>query len=232
MIFFGTLSVKAVLQENKRKIHKVYIQDKKHSKDLNFILYLTHIQNIEVEFVDKEVLHTLTSNQNHGGVCVDCDDRVFETITQFSGNGLYCEGISDPFNLGNMIRTAYCANVKNIIVPKFIFGQSQEIIMRSSAGTFERVNFIELEDVNQLKSLNCDIIIANRDEHSLDYRSYTPPGNFILCVGGEKRGLSKAIKEISTQSLEIKYPFDAKIALSAVSSASILLFEMIRNKEN
>lgn len=72
-----------------------------------------------------------------------------------------------------------------------------------------------------------------RNEQSIEYTKANYQYPLCLCIGGEKRGLGKEIIDLSDQFVEIKYPTQYRVALTAVSSSSILCFEVSRfNKEN
>lgn len=235
MILEGAISVKAALECRKRVVEKIMILDKKHSKDLNYILFLCHQQQIPVEFVAQADLLAIASKQ-HGGVIAMTFERKFETLHDVSGRCLFCEGIEDPYNLGMMMRTAYCAGYETVLLPKRDYHLFEPVLMKSSAGAFERLKVVLLSDLSEdcqtLVDQGYQFVAAMRGESSVDYRVFTFPKQLVLCIGGEKRGLSRPILDISGAWVEIKYPASVKIALSAVSSCSILCFESVWEKGN
>lgn len=142
MIFEGAISVKAILEEQKRKINKVFFQEKKPSKNLNYILHLCHKFNIEFEFVSKERIDELASGHTHGGILVDAEPRMTEEMNLDLNFYLYLEGIEDPYNLGAIIRTAAISGVQAILVSQRDYTMVENTILKSSAGLSEKIQLL------------------------------------------------------------------------------------------
>lgn len=234
MIFEGAISVKAILEEQKRHIHKVYLQEQKKSKNLSYIVHLCHKHQVDFEFVSKQIIDNLASGQTHGGILVDADSKRSEELNVNEDFYLYLEGIEDPFNIGQIIRTAAIAGVKTVLLSNRDYTNLEPTLLKSSAGTYEKIKIVicdtELTNLVQLKQNKVKIISALRSDDSVDLYQANLKDPLCLCVGGEKRGLSKRATELSDQFVEIHYPTDFRVALGASSSSSILLFEVVRQR--
>lgn len=234
MIFEGSLSVKAILEAQKRNITCVYINEKKHSKDINYILHLCHKHAVEVKRVSSEVIDQLASGHTHGGILIEADSRNNDTLDLNQDFYLYLEGIEDPFNIGNILRTAAIAGVKTILLSKRDYSSMENTILKSSAGTSEHLNWIvcddETENLVQLKQANIKLIAAKRDDRSINMTQASFKEPCCLLIGGEKRGLSSSVIDLCDEFVEIYYPTQFRVALSASASAAILCFEVVKQR--
>lgn len=234
MIFEGALSTKAILEQKKRTIKKVYIQNKKRSKDISYILHLCHKDHVKFEFVDKEVIESLSCGKSHGGILIDADNRSSEPLCLNHDFYLYLEGIEDPYNLGQIIRTAVIAGCKSIIMSERDYSSLENTILKSSAGLFEQINWVitdaKASNLVQLKQEGIKLVVAKRDENSKSLNQIDLTQPICLCIGGEKRGLSKIVEEMADESVEIRYPTETRVALDATSSSAILCFEVVRQR--
>lgn len=235
MIIEGAISVKAVLEANKRKIHRLLIQDGKRSKDVSYILHLAHTSKIPIEFVSKEAIDSIVVGKTHGGVLLECEGRVYEDLQRCQENFvLLLEGIEDPYNLGGIIRTAYVAGCQTILLPSRDYDTMETTILKSSAGYSERLKIVLITDYEKtfkhLKSCGFSIVSALRNEKSISMYDSDLSQKVCICIGGEKRGLSKEVIDNSDTFVEIQYPIAARNALSAFSSANILCFEVVRQR--
>ncbi len=234
MIFEGALSVKAILEQNKRTINKVYIQDKKRSKNISYILHLCHKNNVEFEFVDKAKIDSLAAGKSHGGILIDAHNRESEELDLTHDFYLYLEGIEDPYNIGQIIRTATIAGCQSIIMSERDYSSLENTILKSSAGLFEQINWVitdaKASNLVQLRQAGVKLVIAKRDEKSKNLYEIDFTQPHCLCIGGEKRGLSKIVEEMADESVEIRYPTQTRVALDATSSSAILCFEVVRQR--
>lgn len=230
MIIEGSLSVKAVLENGKHQLHRLIIQSNKHSKDINYILHLAHRESVAIERVDEGVIDSLTTGKTHGGILLECEARTNENLTSISGDlVLLVEGVEDPFNLGMIMRTAYIMGASTIITPYRDLKHSEPVLIKASAGASEKLVWHQSDDlVLALKHLHDEGFIINsamRTDDSIEISKADLTGKTVLAIGGEMRGLSRAVIEASDVYVTIPYPFNARIALSAVSAASMCLYE-------
>lgn len=230
MIIEGSLSVKAVLENGNHKIHRLMILESKHSKDINYILHLAHRENVIVERVTQGEIDQLTIGHTHGGILLECEPRDYDVADKIVGDlVLLIEGVEDPFNLGMMLRTAYIMGVQSVITPTRNLGHSEPVLIKASAGASEKLVWHQSDDLgNLLKSLKEDYKIAStlRNELAIEIGEADFNGPWILAIGGEMRGLSKAVVDASDVYVTISYPINARIALSAVSATSMCLYEI------
>lgn len=238
MIFEGALSVKAVIQGKKREVTEVWAdKNKKSERDFQYIQRLCESHKIPFTWKLREDIDALANGKTHGGVIATAGERKFDDIRTIKGLNfiLLVEGIEDPFNLGYIFRTAAAAGAQAVITRARDWSFSESVICKSSAGVSERMLWILSEDFhqtgNQVKESGFKIFCALRDESSVEMGMANLDQPLCLCIGGEMRGLSKAIIQHSHQNIYIAYPTDTKVALPAAQATAVLCFEVVRQRK-
>lgn len=229
MILEGALSVKAALTYQRRVIHEV-ILPLKLSKDQAYIYHLCKKNNVKVRQSDD--VSELVSGRTHGGVLAIVEAMATHQTPSFKGLVLVVEGVDDPFNLGMIMRTSAISGFTTIITNTKDFYDNEATIVKSSAGMSESLEWIRSDDIpsllKQYKKLGYSCFVAQRSDQSKPFDQVKYSQKSILAIGGEKRGLSKDILDLSDTHIVIDYPSTQRIALSAVSATSILTYHIGR----
>lgn len=239
IVLEGALSVKAALKYHRRKIEAVYLdQTKKASRDLEYVEGLCQREKVPFKRISAEEIAKLTTGKTHGGLIAVASERSLSTIESVikkeKGFILVLEGIEDPFNLGQIFRTAAIAGVDAILMGARQLDSAQATLMKSSAGLFDAVELIMSEDlphsIRTLKQNGYGFAVTFRNAHSVDYLDYDFTQNVLLGIGGEMRGLSSSVMHEMDAAVMISYPTDLKVALNAVSATAVLCFEVARQR--
>jgi 23S rRNA (guanosine2251-2'-O)-methyltransferase len=239
-ILEGMTSISALLNagdENDRKIEKVLIdRAKRKSKapQIGFLTAKSHELGFPVEFVDAEEIDRLAVGNTHGGILALCTARTIPTLTAKDIRPdrfyVYLEGIEDPYNFGYAIRSLYAAGVSGIILPPRNWMSAAGVVARASAGASESLPIFEAEGEDAVKlfrEVGYSILCAGiRDSVSVFDEEFPYP--VLLVVGGEKRGISRALLDSADRIVRIDYGRDFSGSLSAASAATVLAFEIYR----
>jgi 23S rRNA (guanosine2251-2'-O)-methyltransferase len=140
--------------------------------------------------------------------------------------------ITDVNNLGSIIRSAECAGVHGVVIPKHRSAQINETVAKTSAGALELVNIIQVTNINRtienLKDKGFWIYGADMNGDKYYYQeNYDTP--VALVIGSEGTGISRLVKENCDIIIEI--PMKGKInSLNASNAASILMFEVVKKR--
>lgn len=229
MIIEGALSVKAVIESQKRVIQHLIMDKNKDTRDSRYILRLCEKNKVPVILEDRATIDELASGKTHGGIIVECGPRIYETKSVKNEDlVLVVEGIEDPFNLGMIFRSAYIMGVSTVMTPIRDFGLSEPVLVKASAGTSERLRWMSSELINQYSDFQ--VVAAQRHPEAVSLSMVDFKKPTVLCIGGEKRGLSKEILAQSDVYMTINYPSHARIALSAVSATAMSLYEISRQR--
>jgi len=239
IILEGALSIKAALKYKRRKIDTVYLdQAKKPTRDLDYIEGLCGREKVPFKRITADEIQHLAIGKTHGGLIALAENRTLSKIEDVlrpkKGFILLLEGIEDPFNLGQIFRTAAIAGVDAILMGTRDLDTAQSTLMKSSAGLFDAIDLVMSEDLPQtiqaLKQHGYQFAVTFRNETSIDYLDYDFTQNILLGIGGEMRGLSGAVMDEMDAAVMISYPTDLKVALNAVSASAVLCFEVARQR--
>ena len=236
----GMTSISALLNaqgENDRKIQKVWIdQAKRKSKaaEIGFLTAKSHECGFAVEFVGAEQIDALTVGNTPGGIVAFCTERTIPSLTaekiEPDGFYVYVEGIEDPYNFGYTVRSLYAAGVTGIVLSPRNWMSAGGVVARSSAGASELLP-LYLSEPDTMATLFHEagyrIYAAGiRDSVSIYEAKLNRP--LLLIVGGEKRGISRALLDRADQVVRIDYGRDFRGSLSAASAATVMAFEVMR----
>lgn len=234
----GKISVKAALASSFREVKEIIIDEKKKDRDCAYIIRKAKENNIIVTRKKREDIDCLCEGNTHGGVVAYVEERSFsklEDVLCENGFIAFIEGVEDPFNFGYILRSLYAAGCNAILLPPRNWTSAATILARSSAGASELMHMIVCEDMEAtlqtLKANKYKIVCANRNDHAIEMYDYDFNQSVCICIGGEKRGLSKVIEKNSDQDVYIPYNNDFKNALSAASASTILAFEILRQRK-
>lgn len=217
----GTIAVKAAILHKKRQIHKIYFKQDKFSKDISYIKYLAHQEGITFELKQEDFFQNYPKS---GGVVAEVSARTFDALDD---NDLIAiiSGVEDPYNLAYIFRTGAAYGCSFILETKD-FNMMEATLLKSSAGAFDSVNIYLsdclLETIDRLKEKEYHIVSLYRNQESVAIQDYTKGKKNVLILGGEKRGIAKAILA-KTEHVYIPYHSSFRNALNASSAFAIAI---------
>lgn len=224
MIIEGSISVKAALLNNKRKVYAIHMI-KKEGKDFDFILKKAAEKHVRTDFVSREKLESMVTGKTHGGIYAEVSGRMNDRIR--SGDVLYLDGIEDPFNVGYIMRTAYALGLKNIILSPRDYNMLEGQILKSSAGAFDMMNVKvstdPVKDIRYLKAMGYHAYALYRGEGSTDLFDKEFADKAVFVLGGEKRGINAELLKVCDEYLHITYASNFRNALNACGAADVVI---------
>ncbi len=245
-IFEGIVSLRTLISvrekegKNDRRIKTVYYSTdraRKEKKELSWLAHRAEELGFEIKLTEPEVIDETATGNTHGGIIAECGERTL-LITEPSNikdNGFYVmiEGIEDPYNFGYALRSLYAAGADGVILGKRNWMSAAGVVCRASAGASELIDVYSDETfenaVDVFKSKGYKIVCADIENSVPIYEAdLTRP--ILLVIGGEKRGISKTILEKADSIVRIEYGRDFDASLSAASAATVIGFEVLRQK--
>lgn len=224
-----------------RKLDKVYIAKGDTDSTLAHIASKARESGAVVVDADKRKLDSMSVTHSHQGVIALACVREYvtvEDILQYATDRgeapfiIICDEISDPHNLGAIIRTAEASGVHGIIIPKRRSAGLTPIVAKTSAGAVEHVNVARVANltaaINTLKKAGVWVFGACMDGSSslwsADLRSPC-----AIVVGSEGFGISRLVEE--NCDFKISIPMVGKVSsLNASVSAALLMYETVRQR--
>ena len=143
-----------------------------------------------------------------------------------------CDEISDPHNLGAILRTAECAGAHGLIIPKRRSAGLTAIVGKTSAGA---VSYLPVARVANLTSVLKDLkkqgvwIFGTAAGASTNLYSADLKGPAAIVIGSEGDGMSRLVAE--NCDFLVSIPMKGHISsLNASAAAAILLYEAVRQR--
>jgi 23S rRNA (guanosine2251-2'-O)-methyltransferase len=236
----GRQSVIAALQARKRKFQVILISHSAHTEKVQEVIDLAAQQGVPVKSVDRNELDALAHGATHGGVLAICSpkprlsgDELMELIDSLREPPLLLllEGVEDARNLGFVLRTAEATGAHAVLIKKHLWDLDAVEVARPASGAYERLPLAQIEDVGPLQMLQRRGVglfgcIAGA-RRSIYQANLAAP--VILAIGGEKRGLSGAVRSICDGFLTIPTRGEPS-SLSLSHAAAITLAEAMRQR--
>lgn len=239
-IFEGMTSVSALIRatethpETSRNIVSVfYSRDLPRDKYRQLLFLKAKAQSLgfSLDVCDPSEIDAAANGKTHGGVIAFCKERQFPALNAAAlrPDGIYflLEGVEDPYNFGYTLRSLYAAGVDGVVLPPRNWMTSAGTVARSSAGCSELIDiYIEQPEaaVALFRSAGFRVLCANiRDSVLLYDANLEAPALFV--IGGEKRGVSRAVLSMTTQNIRIGYGREFSGSLPTAEAAAVIAFE-------
>jgi len=193
-----------------------------------------------VQKVDRRRLEQFSSGAAHQGVVAFLAAKEYVEVDDIlAGIGageepflIILDEISDPHNLGAILRTADAAGAHGVVIPRRRSAPLTPTVAKSSAGAIEYVKVARVanlpQTVEQLKKKGLWIVGAEAGGKEL-YWEARLDGPLGLVIGGEGKGLGRLVKE-RCDSL-VRLPMSGHVnSLNASVAAALLVFEVLRQR--
>lgn len=243
-ILEGFISVEAALRAGSRALHRIAVRrdkvgGRRPDRALAWLIRTATQAGIPVDLTDAEALDDLTQGSSHGGVAavagprrmVEMADLLPADRTPFI---VMLDGIEDPFNFGYSLRALYAAGVDGLVVRPRNWMSAAGTVARASAGASEWVPTAVAETAEAaaafFRQQGLTVACAAKDDRAVPLFSANLTGPLFLLVGGEKRGVTRSFMDQADLLLEIPYGRAFRQSLGTTSAASVLGFEILRQR--
>ena len=138
------------------------------------------------------------------------------------------ENISDPGNLGTIIRSASAFGIEGIILFKDCVDLYSPKVIRSCAGNFFKTPIAEIKNINELKTnlKNHKFISTSiSKKNNISLKECSKINKFVIMFGSEANGLSKELTELSDRNIKLEMKNNVE-SLNLAVSASIIFYEI------
>jgi len=234
----GRHAVLELLKARRRRIERIYIADAQDpSEILDAIEREAQRQRVPTQLVSMARLDREARTEGHQGVMAIAGrlDTVplDEMLQQPNPFLLVCDGVTDPRNLGAMLRSADGAGVTGVVVPRHRSARISPTVTKTAVGAIEYLTFSDvggiptaIDQMNKAGILTVGLAGESKDSlYDLDLGS-TP---VALIVGGEENGMAALTRKRCAAVVSI--PQIGKIvSLNAGVAVSIAAFEVARQR--
>lgn len=196
----------------------------------------TNLKNVRTFVVSEIVMNKMTETVNSSGIICVCSmknhhlDEVLNADNPFI---IICENISDPGNLGALIRTADAAGSSGVILTNSCVDLYNPKVIRSSMGSIFHIPVIADVDTDKLFQLLDDNKIRTygtsvNTENTLYSQSFSEPS--AILIGNEANGLSQETIDKCNSIFKIPMHGNAE-SLNASVAFGVVAFEVVRQRE-
>ena len=224
-----------------RSIDKIYINKGDVDKTLGHIASKARDAGIVVVECDRRKLDSMSVTKAHQGVIAVCAVRDYCSIDEILSLAeergedpfvIVCDEISDPHNLGAIIRSAECAGAHGLVIPKRRSAGLTAIVDKASAGAAEHARIARVANIpaalKELKERGLWVYGTAADgANDLWHTDFSGP--VALVIGSEGDGMGRLVRECCD--FIVSLPMKGQISsLNASNAAAITMYEILRQR--
>ena len=222
-------------------IDKIYIARGETDATLGHIASTARNQGIVVTEADRRKLDGMSRTKSHQGVVAVAAVREYASVEDIltaareKGEAplvVVCDELSDPHNLGAVIRTAECAGAHGVIIPKRRSAGLTAIVAKTSAGA---VSYLPVARVPNLTAALKDLkerglwVYGTAADGGTGLYDADWKGPAAIVIGSEGDGLGRLVREQCDFLISI--PMKGRInSLNASAAAAVVLYEAVRQR--
>lgn len=224
-----------------REIEKIFVKKGGAEGSIVSIIKKAKEKGIIVTEVDKQKLDAMADGGNHQGIvalAAVCEYVSVQDILDAAKEKekapfiIICDKITDPHNLGSIIRTANCVGADGMIIPKRNSVGLNSVVAKTSAGALEYTPVARVTNIartiDELKEKGLWIAGADMDGEVM-YKTDLK-GAIGLVIGSEGEGISRLVREKCDFLVSIPMYGDIN-SLNASVAAAVLMYEISRQRE-
>ncbi len=224
-----------------RAVNKVYLADGDTDKALGRLAAMARDAGAVVVRIDRRKLNEMSPTGAHQGIIASVAAHEYATLDDIlvlaEKRGqppliVLCDELSDPHNLGAIIRTAECAGAHGVVIPKRRSVGLTAVVGKASAGALEYLPVARVSNISaairELKQRGVWVYGTAADADTDLYHADLK-GPAAIVIGNEGAGMSRLVAE--SCDLRVSIPMKGQISsLNASAAAAILLYEAVRQR--
>jgi 23S rRNA (guanosine2251-2'-O)-methyltransferase len=240
-MLYGFHPVCEALRAKRRAIHDIFVRRGRQDDRMASLVQLAVALGRSVTPIDERKLESLTGHAGHQGVCArvgplpSCALSEIPVSTDLPGCPPFVvllDNLQDPQNVGAVIRTAYCAGVDGIVMPRDRSAGLRPSVSKASAGAMEHMPVATVANlvnaIGYLKTNGLWIVgLEGSADQSLFACDLTLP--LGLVIGGEAKGLRPLVKRHCDFLVSIPHARTFN-SLNASVAAALAIFEAYRQR--
>ena len=233
---YGINGVSNVIQAKKINIVRIDIMVGGMAEKKPWVINLSYNKSLSIRHIPKaQFLRQYPGKRTQGIVVTFTGEIIRDILLLEKGADNFCllalDNVEDPQNLGQIIRTAECAGMDGIIIPKHDSCAMTDTVIQVSQGAFTQIPVYQINNLHQtvtnLKNEEFWVIAMENGIKAKDWYKIDYSGKMLVIVGSEGRGIKKLVLESSD--FQATIPMQGKTSSLNVSAAvSAVLFERLR----
>lgn len=233
-LIMGKNCIEEVLHHLTKRLVKIYT-----SREDDPLVGEAKKKHIAVEIVKKHKLYSLVQSESHQGFVAEVHEPFSLALTDLLHQGpskeksviLMLDSITDPQNVGALIRAAECFGVDAVIWSKNRGPKVTPVVSKASVGASEFVPIVKVSNlvdtILRLQEIGYSAITAEVDESAENLHLFKFPSKTLLIMGSEGKGVRPLISKKADHKIYI--PMQGKLSSLNVSQAtSVILSKVYR----
>jgi 23S rRNA (guanosine2251-2'-O)-methyltransferase len=236
----GQHAVIEALRNPDRKVLRVFLTEDSKKKINKDNQNLNLFKNIKIFYKNKNELDRLCSKEqiSHQGLIAEIEhldeinlkDYIKDLNDSKKINLLALEDVTDPRNIGSIVRSAVSFNIDGLIVKERSFPSESKLLYKSASGCMEHINIFEVSNISTslkfLKTKNFWISAFDMNGDK-DFTKHDWTGNNVLLFGSEGEGLRHQTLKNADYLLKIK--INKNVESLNISNTASIIFHYINN---
>lgn len=225
-----------------RAVDKVFIAEGSTDRALARLAAMAKEAGAVVVETDRRKLNMMSATGAHQGIIAQVAAHSYATIDEMFARAeekgeapllIICDELSDPHNLGAIMRTAECAGAHGVIIPKRRSVGLTAVVGKASAGAIEYMPVARVSNITstiqELKQRGVWVFGTAADGATSLYQTDLK-GAAAIVIGNEGEGMSRLVSD--NCDFKVSIPMKGSISsLNASAAAAILLYEAVRQRE-
>ncbi len=241
-LVYGVNPVREALAGERRKPLELFVAREARSKRVEEVLHEAERLNVSIRPRERKDLDKLAGHGHHQGLVLRVEAFAYaefdELLRHWRDSGetgffLVLDGLTDPHNLGAVLRSAEAAGCHGVIAGKDRACPITPVVERAAAGALAHLPLCQVTNLartlEQLKAEGCWIYGLAGEADSSPLFTVDLSGHLALVVGSEGSGLRPNIRKHCD--LLLKIPMGGRLSsLNASVAAGVALFEVVRQR--
>ncbi|MDD5712544.1 MAG: 23S rRNA (guanosine(2251)-2'-O)-methyltransferase RlmB [Smithellaceae bacterium] len=238
-VIYGVNPLREALESG--GVEKIVCAEGRRGSTLEQILTLARDKGVPVSPAGREYLDKLAGCSFHQGVVGLCRAYDYSSLEDIMANRtdagegdliVMVDGVTDPRNLGAIIRTAHCLGAGGVVIPEHHAAPVTATVIKASAGAAQYIPVAKVgnlsQAIDQLKERGYWIYGADADA-GCNVQGYDYNGSVCLVMGSEGKGIRPLVRKKCDFLVSI--PMAGKVdSLNVAVAAGIILYEMSRKR--
>ena len=231
---YGRNAVVAILQ-GKRHVHGILLAESVgQDARIATIRELAERRRIQIQTVPVQGIENIVGKVNHQGVLATTDRYGYASLRAIldrPGTILLLDHLTDPQNLGTLLRTARAFEIAGVVIPADRSASVTPAVVNASAGAVESLSVAQVVNVNraiaEIREHGRWVAALDTGPDSKSIFTAEIPLPVALVLGSEGRGVSRQVR--AACDLVVSIPISADVeSLNVATAGSIALFELAR----
>ena len=232
---WGKNPVKELIQRQKREVIRIYVLDSRY-KEYSKFLGRTPVRLIKT---NRNKLSQLTGRKDHQGLVAETTEYPYTDFNQLRDASpeliLISEGVTDPQNLGAMIRSAFLLGVGGLIIENKYSATITPVVTHTSAGATDGLPIACVDSlhhsIHELKRSGYTILATHQpDEDTIDVQKLGDIGKVAYILGSEGSGIRNSTLRLADKLITI--PQAENLDSFSVSAATAIITFVLASSRN